>query len=184
MLTHLSLSLGRKFSSSKSCRHALRRPPHLPEPNTKTIPLTISIPSLFARRSPSPSFSLLPPRHSTGSIIWCAPNSCTYILLSSTFSVTSIVSSSIQSLLETLSDYIETHIAQAGDGVLTTGEIEFYADNGVEFHSWNTNNHQQTYGVLGAAVEALRDFMGERGIVGASWWVYDAGTEVGAGTIG
>ena len=68
--------------------------------------------------------------------------------------------------------------------MLTTGEIEFYADNGVEFHSWNTNNHQQTYGVLGAAVEALRDFMSERGIVGASWWVYDAGTEVGAGTIG
>ena len=39
--------------------------------------------------------------------------------------------------------------------------------------------------MLRAAVEALRDFMAERGVVGATFYVYDGtGTEVGAGTIG
>ena len=77
-------------------------------------------------------------------------------------------------------------MARAGDGVLLGGELDYLApDEGVEFHAWNTNNRQQTYGVLRAAVEALRDFMGEKGVVGANFYVYDGvGTEVGAGTIG
>lgn len=57
-------------------------------------------------------------------------------------------------------------------------------DNGLALMTWNTNNHQQTYGVVGAAVSALMDFMRERGAGEASFSIFDGGREVGAGVLG
>lgn len=49
----------------------------------------------------------------------------------------------------------------------------------------NTNNHQLTWGVLGAAIDALRDYMSQAVTgPGESWFsIFDGQNEVGMGTI-
>ena len=57
-------------------------------------------------------------------------------------------------------------------------------ENGQSLVTWDMNNHQHTYGVLGAAVSALMDFMRERGVGEAVFSIFDGGNEVGAGLLG
>ena len=56
--------------------------------------------------------------------------------------------------------------------------------NGVELETWDSNNHQQTWGVLGAALEALDDYMRVRGGYGAAQFtILDGQNEVGVGRL-
>ena len=48
----------------------------------------------------------------------------------------------------------------------------------------NANNHQTTWGVLGAAIEAIAGCMDQNGFGGGSFNIFDGGNEVGEGIIG
>ena len=49
--------------------------------------------------------------------------------------------------------------------------------------SLDANNHQQTYGVVGAAISVLRYYMERNGYCVASFDIFDGENQVGAGQI-
>ena len=60
---------------------------------------------------------------------------------------------------------------------------------GLEIWTQNTNNHQQTWGVLGSALAAVRDFMvctplQAEGPGAVHFQIFDGWNEVGQGTVG
>ena len=80
---------------------------------------------------------------------------------------------------------IMTHVLNVGDGLVQGGSFTFYGGQGLVLRVWDTNNHQATYGVLGAAMHALWDYMNSQTTFGAGAFViYDGAVEVGKGTIG
>ena len=64
----------------------------------------------------------------------------------------------VEDLLDAAGAAVNDHIYTAGDGVIPEGVIE-YRSSGLILLSQNSNNHQQTWGVLGAAISALTDYM-------------------------
>lgn len=75
-----------------------------------------------------------------------------------------------------------------GDGVIRQGYFKHMSE-GLELYTQSTNNHQQTWGVLGAAVAALQTYMEgaewNRGEVGSvQFSIYDGANEVAMGTLG
>ena len=56
--------------------------------------------------------------------------------------------------------------------------------DGMDLNVWNANNHQTTWGLLGAAVAALRECMWVNGWGVGTFGIWDGGTQVGAGEIG
>lgn len=58
-------------------------------------------------------------------------------------------------------------------------------ERGLELNVRNANNHQTTYGVLGAACVAVVMAMEESGVVGQGRFaILDGGVEVGRGRVG
>ena len=56
---------------------------------------------------------------------------------------------------------------------------------GLQLHAWNENNHQMSWGVLGAAIQAVLDCMVNIREWGtASFSIWDGDTEVGFGVLG
>ncbi|KAA6407892.1 MAG: hypothetical protein FRX48_08243 [Lasallia pustulata] len=88
----------------------------------------------------------------------------------------------LQLLHNTYNDIMH-RIMHEGDGMLPKGTFE--ADSaGWELYTVNTNNHQQTWGVLGGALFALANWMSSTGNVGAAHFIiYDGDNEVGQGTL-
>ena len=65
-----------------------------------------------------------------------------------------------------------------GDGVIPGGIFSFSFD-GLAWKSVNANNHQQTWGVLGAAINALEDFMVKKKTFGTvAFEIWDGGNQV------
>lgn len=140
--------------------------------------------SMFNKRSLASDTlarSSLEGRKSTNTVLWCAPNSDTYVILTMTRLVSG---SSAESALDAAAGYVAQYIHQMGDAVISRGAVEFYGGNGVFFKSWNVNNHQQTWGVLAAAIAALKDYMSHNYYGGASFSIFDGSNEVGEGTVG
>lgn len=76
-------------------------------------------------------------------------------------------------------------MAESGDGVMAGGVFDYSGDGGLSLYAIDTNNHQTTYGVLGAAVEGLSHWMITSGEYGAAHFIiFDGGNEVGQGTLG
>lgn len=120
-------------------------------------------------------------RKSTNTVLWCVPHSKTYVI----FTMAQAVSkSSIESALDTAARYVAQYVNQISDAVISKGSMEFYGGNGVFFKSWNVNNHQQTWGVLAAAIAALKDYMSQTYFGRASFNIFDGRNEVGEGTVG
>ena len=72
--------------------------------------------------------------------------------------------------------------------MIATGEWS-YEDGGVEVYFENTNNHQQTWGVVGAALIALEQYFQMTQAAGAQpgaiiFDVFDGANQVGNGTFG
>lgn len=78
---------------------------------------------------------------------------------------------------------IKSVIDLRGDGVIRSGHYEYDFSGGINFRTWNANNHQQTYGVVGAAISALRDFMDKFEYAAVDFEVWDGGNQVGEGQI-
>lgn len=89
----------------------------------------------------------------------------------------------IADILEDSYRVVLGRISSVGDTVISNGLFN-WEDHGLSLRVWHANNHQTTWGVLGAAIEAIADFMGQYGFGGASFFIYDGGNEVGEGILG
>lgn len=96
----------------------------------------------------------------------------------------------LQHLLGEAFTAILNNVQAHGDGLVPTGVFSFYGPAvgghmGCSLHVWNTNNHQITWGVLGAALNALWEYMyanARHG--GADFEIYDGPNQVALGAIG
>lgn len=123
--------------------------------------------------------NLVPRR--TRIIRWCAPQSATYVL----FTLNSAIGpgSAVLGLVDAAFNSLMQHIQQAGDGLIPQGLFTMEGANDLELYVANANNHQQTYGVLAAAMWALGDYMGRVGPGGVTFSVYDGANQVAQGSI-
>lgn len=85
---------------------------------------------------------------------------------------------------------IFNQIQDHGDGLVPAGVFSFFGSSvhghmGCALHVWNSNNHQFSWGVLGAALRALWEYMNANARYGgADFEVYDGVNEVALGVIG
>lgn len=98
-------------------------------------------------------------RHGTKTILWCAAESRTYIILEI---ITSTSGTAVKGLLETAYNAIMLRLNNIGDGPVSSGYFRIGGEEGIELQIRNANNHQQTWGVLGAAIGALQDYMNQK----------------------
>ncbi|MCJ1305346.1 hypothetical protein MMC08_008160, partial [Hypocenomyce scalaris] len=121
------------------------------------------------------------PRGNSQSTVQCAPSSRTYLVVTPTYL---IASSSVVQVLTACYSAVASHILQDGDGVIEGGAFSWQGNNGITLSTMNTNNHQNTWGVIGAAIIALQDFMQENGYGGATFSIWDGPNMVGRGWLG
>ena len=94
------------------------------------------------------------------------------------------MSSVVVTMLSDALAYINTEISVRGDGLVPNGVFD-YSSLGFQWYSVNSNNHQQTWGVVGEAIEALLTFMVKYSSYGmAHFNIYDGPNQVAAGTLG
>ena len=144
------------------------KPPQLQSPNNQLTtphpppshltPKSLDPPTLPPNNPHSP---IITPRKSTSTILWCAPSSSTYVIISK--AATGIPATAIANVLSASFEYIQIRMNKHGDGPVVGGGFDWNSVSGAELHTWNSNNHQQTYGVLRAAIAALMDYMGRNG---------------------
>ena len=134
---------------------------------------------LKIKLTPNAISSTFDRRSNPNQIYWCAPGSQTYI----TFTyVANVAGNGLQEMIDQAYSYIVGHVALEGDGLVPDGGFDW--DNfGFSLRTWNANNHQMTWGVLGAAAFALMDYMNRYGYGSATFLIYDGVNQVGAGTI-
>lgn len=92
--------------------------------------------------------------------------------------------SAVQDLLDSAFIAATSHISNEGDSVIANGMFKLVGENGVVLSIWNSNNHQTTYGVLGAACMALVQYMLTTAFGAVTFYIYDGIREVGKGQIG
>ncbi len=175
--------------------HSNPAPPSLPPPShttTTNAPRNrFSIPPSTSAPSPPPPF---PPSPNPVPTIWCAPNSKTYIIItpSSTTPPSKLspqILSSILTALTTANSQIANFLSSHDDGpVPATSKSVVYdytGHLGVRLSVQNWEGRQVTWGVLGAAVGALAQWMwGGEGRTGYVFFeVVDGTTRVGFGTV-
>ncbi|KAA6408378.1 MAG: hypothetical protein FRX48_08120 [Lasallia pustulata] len=152
-------------------------------------PTTIAGTPLSARTLPLP----LPPRRDASTILWCTPGSSTHVRLRMLAPALNFpgnpapANGAVAGILTTA--YAIASI-QAGvhDGVVPVsqavdGAWQWVAHHGMTLRTWNTNNHQMTYGVLGAAFLALCQYMQLAGFGTVRFTVWDGVNQVGAGAL-
>lgn len=140
-------------------------------------------PATLEPRDARPSTLVSRVRGSVGpqAFIWCAPDSRTNLVITM---AETIAGSEVPDMLVACFTEIMTHIAVFGDGAVTTGVFS-WAPRNLAIHVWNANNHQITWGVLGAAVHALQDFMFHtQHWGGARFDIYDGQNMVAQGLLG
>ena len=121
----------------------------------------------------------------TDTQVWCGLGSRTFIMVRV---VSAIPGPAVYSVLENAYDAILNVINTVGDGVIRSGSYR-YVSQGLELYTENTNNHQQTWGVLGAAVSALQQYMesvewNQGDPASVQFSIYDGANEVAMGTLG
>lgn len=121
-------------------------------------------------------------RKSTNTVLWCAPGSQTYVILAMTGQA---IEREVLNTLNTAAGFLEESIGRHGDIVIPGGGVRCESlSSGISFVTENSNNHQQTYGVLAAAIDALKDYMSRNYYGSASFHIYDGVNEVGLGKVG
>ena len=116
------------------------------------------------------------------SSVWCVPNTQTYVVLTTSVAIAGDL---LQSLLTGCINIVEHRIETVGDGLLNNGVFDYMSTtSGLAFQAWNADNHQTTFGVLGAAITAVLDCMATNGFGGANFHIYDGQNLVGLGRVG
>ncbi|KAA6414976.1 MAG: hypothetical protein FRX48_01727 [Lasallia pustulata] len=116
--------------------------------------------SYFCSNAPQTKAGTLLPRDRP-TTIWCTPGSSTWLELSF---MRRIPGPFILEILDQAHAFILSEIAGAGDGVILGGMFNWYGRQGTALSLLDTDNHQCTWGVLGAAVAGLAEFMREGGM--------------------
>lgn len=118
--------------------------------------------------------------------VWCAPGSRTYITVALTAGEVSLGSTA--RILAVALRRINSQLAAHGDSLISSGVfIEEIGQS--ELYLVNSNNHQQSWAVVGAALLALRNFLLSVDTIaggftgGVIFTVFDGTNEVGQGTI-
>ncbi|KAA6413775.1 MAG: hypothetical protein FRX48_02136 [Lasallia pustulata] len=118
--------------------------------------------------------------------IWCAAASAIYLKINyfNGGEPGNGISPSVIKMLSDTIDQLDAHIAKHGDGVIPHGAFDHQA-MGFSWYSVNVNNHQQTWGVVAHAVNALLTFMLNYQSFGmAQFLIFDGENQVGTGTLG
>ncbi len=146
--------------------------------------------SPFTRRDLTSSLveGSLVPRTQDDGIIWCAQGSQTYVVVKVGWQ---IATTNVFTLLNQAYDLTVSQIQAQGDGLLYPlpyGQIgsvfNLFDAYGLTLNVVNANNHQTTWGVLGAACWALRDFVAVRGpFATLEFTIFDGVNEVAVGTL-
>lgn len=89
----------------------------------------------------------------------------------------------VENLLANAIARVLNRMLQAGDSVIDHGMFNQIGANAVSLQVWNANNHQTTYGVLGAALSAVHQWMNQNGYVAMSFGIYDGNNLVGNGVV-
>ncbi|MCJ1303289.1 hypothetical protein MMC08_006097 [Hypocenomyce scalaris] len=152
-------------------------------PSTTTPPSIQTHSSVPAPPTTTPNPLLTPRLHSRAPITWHDPNSRTFVVISL---IRTITGPSIRNLLSEASTAITAHIAAQGDGVIAGGYWQLDGAQNLVLTAMNANNHQTTWGVLGAAVNALLGWVdgGAGGGAAAYFEIWDGVNEVGVGQMG
>ena len=90
----------------------------------------------------------------------------------------------MQSMLNLASKYVLDYMQLLGDGVIPGGMVKWVGEDDLLLFVKNAANHQVTWGVLGAALMALSDYMSKFGYGLVSFAIFDGDSQVGQGTIG
>lgn len=96
---------------------------------------------------------------------------------------TLIAGNAVSDLLDTAWVTAMTRINNQGDNVIDHGIFELIGPTGLLLRVSNSNNHQITYGVMGAACMALVQYMTTTAFGAATFHIFDGVTEVGKGEI-
>ena len=121
---------------------------------------------------------------------WCAPGCETYISVTYISNIPGQTWSVVQNMLSGAKAQTLSHVRAVGDGVVGGSGLFSYRASGLEVFTSNSNNHQQTWGVLSAALVALADYFTEiqeniSGLPGSvTFVVYDGENEVATGGFG
>lgn len=101
--------------------------------------------------------------------------------------IKNIAQTGIMFLLQNAAKDIQARLARDGDGLVPSGAYMFDQKTGgydCQLYCSNSNNHQQTWGVLNAAIGAVWGYMLEKNNIGTvTFTIHDGGNEVGQGTI-
>ncbi|MCJ1306109.1 hypothetical protein MMC08_008927 [Hypocenomyce scalaris] len=141
----------------------------------------------LSRRSPLPPNTPLHPRATPTPpvIIWCAPGTSTYVRITFEYYLDDEY---VATILLNASTAVGAQISAFGDGTLTDGAYSLQ-DYGLELSFRNAANHQLTWGVARAAVQALQGYMGEYMVATWTVWaavtflVFDGVHQVGTGVL-
>lgn len=114
---------------------------------------------------------------------WRAPNSQTSVVVTIT---NHIAGAAVLELLDEACTTIITHIMIHGDGLIVDGRFSWSGPAGIVVRTANANNHQQMWGVLGAALNAVAQYMRNSRVgAGAAFFsIFDGNNLVGTGSIG
>lgn len=159
-----------------------------PNPSaTQSHRTPLSYRSPFQPRAPPQPLPHTPSDVDLAGDIWCCLGTDTYI---NVVVQTIIPANSLNQLLGEAFVAILNQVQESGDRVIPAGVFSWVGpavDGHVAcaLHAWNAENHQFTWGVLGAALKALWDYMYTNGKFGAAdFEVSDGANMVGLGFIG
>lgn len=97
-----------------------------------------------------------------------------------------IAGAAVLNLLDDAYTTVLSHIVIHGDGLIVDGQFSWRGAAGLVVRTANANNHQQTWGILGAALNAVGNFMRQNhiGAGPAIFSIFDGKNLVGTGSIG
>lgn len=121
-------------------------------------------------------------------MVWCGFGSKTYISVDYIRDIHDQSWNGVDDFLDAVGAAIKDQIRKKGDTTIRDG-MSTYQTPGLMMISQNANNHQQTWGVLGAGISALSEYMRVQKGQGYSpssvaFLIYDGPNQVGNATFG
>lgn len=117
-------------------------------------------------------------------VFWCVPGSQTYVTLTM---IQTLDRNMVWPLLVDAFSRVHTRIQQSGDGLVPSNNgagLWQLTRNGIVLSIANANNHQTTWGVLGAALSVIGDYMNKNHVFGTIFFhIFDGSNQVGQGSI-
>ena len=114
---------------------------------------------------------------------FCATNSRTYVLATLLEPLAGAASIAVSDLLIEAANFLNNHIVTASDGNIAGGRFDWPGSESLVLSAWNANNHQLTYGVLSAALQALQEWTWGEGFGTLAFDIYDGQNQVGQGKL-